>query len=163
MGDGAQPLQGKLFYPAGFCREIIAEFINNGEPDGYSVELDVDEDMERVVVWGDQHLLRRAIGNLLHNSIRHNPGGCDVRLRLCGKDRMVLFVVSDNGKGMTLGEIDLLQTRSHYLSDAASDFDGRHGLGLYIVQQIVKMHSGHTAFAKSESGGLKVTIELPMA
>lgn len=72
----------------------------------------------------------------------------------------MLFVVSDNGKGMTSDEIEVLQNRSHYLSNTDSSFNGQHGWGLYIVQQIVKMHNGDITFGKSEFGGFEVAIRL---
>ena len=86
--------------------------------------------------------------------------GCTISFGLYGKDKQVIFDISDNGKGMTSDEIGILQNRSHYLSNTDSSFNGQHGLGLYIVQQIVKMHNGDITFSKSESGGLDVTITL---
>ena len=122
--------------------------------------LDIDKELELVKLKGDTHLLQRAINNLLYNSIRHNPMGCNIFFRLYGSDKQVLFVVSDNGKGMTSDEIEVLQNRSHYLSNTDSSFNGQHGWGLYIVQQIVKMHNGDITFGKSEFGGFEVAIRL---
>jgi signal transduction histidine kinase len=162
LGDDTQPVHWKLFHPTTFCRELIAEFLNNGIPKNYSIELDIEKGLEPVKIKGDTHLLQRAINNLLHNSIRHNPNGCTIYFRLYEKEQHILFVVSDDGKGMTSNEIEVLRNRSHYLTKIASSLNKQHGLGLYIVQQIVKMHSGNTSFEKSESGGLEVTIEIPI-
>lgn len=162
LGDETQPIRQDLFHPTTFCREIVASFLNNGIPENYSIELDINKDLESVKLKGDAHLLQRAINNLLYNSIRHNPKGCDISFRLYRKDQQILFVVSDNGKGMTSVEIDILQNRSHYLSNSDSSINGQHGLGLYIVQQIVKMHFGNVYFCKRESEGLEVTIALPI-
>mgnify|MGYP003623232002 FL=1 len=162
LGDETHPIHQDAFHPTVFCREIVAEFLNNGIPESYSIELDIDKKLEPIKLKGDIHLLQRAINNLLYNSIRHNPMGCNICLGLYGRGKQVLFVVSDSGKGMTSDEIEILQNRSHYLSNADSTFNGQHGLGLYIVQQIVKMHNGGITFSKSESGGLDVTITLPV-
>jgi len=160
LGDETHPVHLDSFHPTVFCRELIAKFLNNGIPESYSIELDIDKELEPAKLKGDTHLLQRAINNLLYNSIRHNSAGCDISFRLYEEGKQVLFVVSDNGKGMTSDEIEVLQSRSHYLSNTDSSFNGQHGLGLYIVQQIVKMHNGNIAFSKSESGGLDVTITL---
>ncbi len=162
LGDETHPIHQDAFHPTVFCRELVAEFLNNGIPENYSIELDIDKKLEPIKLKGDTHLLQRAINNLLYNSIRHNPMGCTISFGLYGKDKQVLFVVSDNGKGMTSNEIGILRNRSHYLSNTDSSFNGQHGLGLYIVQQIVKMHNGGITFSKSESGGLDVTITLPV-
>lgn len=37
----------------------------------------------------------------------------------------------------------------------------QHGFGLYIVQQIVKMHAGNTDFRRNQMGGLDVVIAIP--
>ena len=160
LGDETHPIHQDAFHPTVFCRELVAEFLNNGIPESYSIELDIDKELEPIELKGDIHLLRRAINNLLYNSIRHNPMGCTISFGLYGRDKQVLFVVSDNGKGMTSDEIEVLQNRSHYLSNTDSSFNGQHGLGLYIVQQIVKMHNGDISFGKSELGGFEVTIKL---
>ena len=160
LGDETHPIHQDFFHPTVFCRELVAEFLNNEIPESYSIELDIDKELEFVKLKGDTHLLQRAINNLLYNSIRHNPMGCNIFFRLYGSDKQVLFVVSDNGKGMTSDEIEVLQNRSHYLSNTDSSFNGQHGLGLYIVQQIVKMHNGDITFGKSEFGGFEVAIRL---
>lgn len=162
LGDDTQPVHWKLFHPTTFCRELIAEFLNNGIPENYSIELDIEKGLEPVKIKGDTHLLQRAISNLLHNSIRHNPNGCNIYFRVYEKEQHILFVVSDDGKGMTSNEIETLRNRSHYLTESDSSLNKQHGLGLYIVQQIVKMHNGNISFEKSESGGLNVAIEIPI-
>lgn len=162
LEDESHPIHLELFHPTVFGRELIAKFLNNGIPEKYSVEFDIDKELESIKLKGNTHLLQRAINNLLYNSIRHNPMGCTILFRLCRKDEQVLFIVSDNGKGMTLDEIAALENRSHYISQSNTDssFNAQHGLGLYIVQQIVKIHNGNITFCKSESEGFEATIRL---
>jgi len=163
LGDGTQPIHHELFHPTAFCRELIASFLNSGIPESYSIELDMDKGVETMELKGDTHLLQRAVNNLLYNCVRHNPNGCDIYFRLYRNERHILFVVSDNGKGMTPDKIAALQNRSRYLTDTDSYYNGQHGLGLYIVQQIIKMHSGNVSFGESEWGGFKVEISLPVS
>lgn len=162
LGDETHPIHQDAFHPTVFCREVVAEFLNNGISESYTIELDIDKELEPVELKGDTHLLRRAINNLLYNSIRHNPIGCNISFGLYRRNKQVLFVVADNGKGMTSNEIGILRNRSHYFTESASSLNKQHGLGLYIVQQIVKMHNGNIFLKKSESGGLEVTIEIPI-
>ena len=163
LGDESHPIQQELFHPTVFCRELVATFLNNGIPESYSIELlAMDKELEPLKLKGDVHLFQRAINNILYNSIRHNPNGCDINIRLYQKDRHILFVISDNGKGMTDKEIEALENRTNYISNTDPSFNGQHGFGLYIVQQIVKMHLGNIFFGKGELGGLKVEISLPI-
>jgi len=162
LGDGTQPIRRELFYPTTFCREVIASFLNSGIPENYSIELDIDNDLKAMELKGDVHLFQRAINNLLYNSIRHNPKGCNIHFRLHRKEQNALFIIADNGKGMTPEKIKILQNRSHYSESTESSYTRQHGFGIYIVQQIVKMHLGNVYFGKSELDGLKVEISLPI-
>lgn len=161
LGDGTQALRQDLFRPAVFCRELIASLLNSGLPAHYTIEPDIDKEAEPLLWKGDAHLLQRAVNNLLYNSIRHNPKGCEMQVKLYPKEQQILLLISDNGKGMTSGEIEILQSRSHYLANNDALVNGQHGLGLYIVQQIVKMHLGEISFQIRKSGGLEVRISLP--
>ncbi len=75
-----QPLRVKPFHPAALLRELAAQILNEGNGEQYSLELSMDEAFEQIAVQGDEELLARAVGNLLHNSIRHNPQGCRIML-----------------------------------------------------------------------------------
>lgn len=162
MGDDSQVLRLEVFYPSVFCRALIASFLNSGVPDIFSVELNIDNNSEPVCLIGDRRLLQRAIYNLIHNCIKHNPAGCNIYVRVEAGKQDILFIVSDNGRGMTPEEIHLLKTRTQYLgSDNLFQFK-QHGFGLYIVQQIVKMHSGSTGFQINTFGGLEVVISIPI-
>ena len=162
LGDGTQALRQDLFRPAVFCRELIASLLNSGLPECYTIELDIAKEAEPIMWKGDVHLLQRTVNNLLYNSIRHNPKGCKIQVKLYPKGQQALLVLSDNGKGMTAKEIEILQSRSHYLANSDALVNGQHGLGLYIVQQIVKMHLGEVSFRIRKSGGLEVCISLPI-
>ncbi|OCK52937.1 hypothetical protein BA768_09850 [Chryseobacterium sp. CBo1] len=62
---------------------------------------------------------------------------------------------------MTSEEITTLKTRSKYMSNSNLFNQRQHGFGLYIVQQIVKMHAGNTDFRRNQMGGLDVVIAIP--
>lgn len=144
-----------------FGRDILAQFLNSGIPDTFSIELSFDKSLQLIKLSADIHLLQRAINNLLYNCIKHNPGGCNITFVISNEKEYVLFYVSDDGKGMTLEEITALKTRSKYLSNSNLFNQKQHGFELYIVQQIVKIHAGSTDFKRNKMGGLDVIIALP--
>ncbi|WP_179468773.1 HAMP domain-containing sensor histidine kinase [Chryseobacterium sp. H1D6B] len=147
--------------PLIFGRDILAQFLNSGIPDTFPIKLSFDESLESIKVSADIHLLQRAINNVLYNCIKHNPGGCNITFKISNEKEYVLFCVSDDGKGMTSEEITTLKTRSKYLSNSNLFNQKKHGFGLYIVQQIVKIHAGNTDFKRNQMGGLDVVIAIP--
>jgi K+-sensing histidine kinase KdpD len=151
----------EYIHPAAFSRNMLAGFLNDVSNENYHVEIDIDKKTEAVLLSGDPHLFQRAINNILYNSVQHNPDGCKIYFSLRQVDNNVAFIVSDNGKGTTSELFEKLQNRSHYLSCNNSILLQQHGLGLYIVQQIVKLHNGTVSFCTNISGGFQVTISIP--
>ncbi len=56
---------------------------------------------ETVEIDGDPRLLTRAIGNLVENSIKHNPQGCAIMLTLDCTEASLALTVADNGVGLS--------------------------------------------------------------
>ena len=63
-------------------REIAAEVVNAQTHARYTVRLDIQQGGQGATVAADARLLGRALHNLVGNSIRHNPEGCSVTIRL---------------------------------------------------------------------------------
>jgi signal transduction histidine kinase len=113
------------------------------------------------VVSGNELLLERAFDNLIGNAIKFSPQGGHVELSagvLAGK---VDVSIRDNGPGVPEAEIGSL-FRPLFRGSNASRADG-HGLGLAIVQRVVKAHGGDIQAQNGEQGGLVVRIQLPLA
>lgn len=102
-------------------------------------------------VMGSPHLLFRAVYNLLDNAVRYTPAGGKVTLQLTGNS----IIVSDNGPGIPAEHHEQVFQRLTRL-DASRHSKG-FGLGLAIVQAIVKLHHGQIDLADNQPG-LKVEI-----
>jgi len=150
-----QPIRKNRLIPAELLRQTAADFLNNGLPDGFSMEIMIPDEAQNVCINGDEELLGRAVVNLISNCIRHNPQGCAITLNL-EKERENCFIgVSDNGTGF---REDVLQK----LNIAASpDCLENHGLGLMIVRQIARVHGGKVSFRDLPEGGCRVVLCLP--
>ena len=152
------PINSQPFIPAKLLREIVAEYLNNGLNEKYSIELDIAEAGSTLTVNGDKDLLKRAIENIIQNSINHNPQGCIIRVLLGTQNDEWSVTVADNGKGVSHSELSDMQDKQHYLEVSADREDLRHGLGLLIVQQVTTAHNG-TMKIESETGkGFSVSL-----
>lgn len=168
-----QPLNVEEIPMAGLLREIVAEYLNGGVPDAFDLGLAIDDVAQDLVCAGDRRLLKRAVQNLVQNAMTHNASGCAIEVGLrARKDKAVEYcsvVVSDSGFGMPATELILLQSR--ILQSAAGapgpSCDGdrqnvQHGLGLVLVEKIVRAHGGVMQLTGEEGRGFAAQLYLPM-
>lgn len=152
----AQPLNRKKCAPALILRECAADIYNEkieqGKGQEPDVELLIPADMEKVCILADSGLLKRALRNLIGNSVRHNPKGCQVTVRLYENNEKIYISVKDTGKGIPELVVQNMDNQT----------DKVHIMGLRLARQIVRAHGGEMIFEKRESGTYDVTLELPM-
>jgi signal transduction histidine kinase len=115
----------------------------------------VRADVMAATVLGDEDRLETALDCLVENAINHNTECPSIVLRAYRQGSCAVLEIEDDGCGMALGE------PTHPPGGGA---DGtQHGLGLTIVRGVVDAHGGELSFAEGTSGGLLVTIRLPLA
>ncbi len=148
-----QPLSMSTFHPAALVRTIVTDFLNSGLDCRYSIDVNVEDNMESAVLTGDEELLQRAVSNLIANSITHNPDGCAVRVTVERRTSHCLIIVSDNGTGFPLEVLKSLKAPDNPTQLKT------HGLGLTIVRQIMRVHGGMAEF-KNLSEGCMVSLFL---
>ena len=144
------------------ARQAISEILNDGIPEQFEVEFYEEQPGKTIQLSGDNLLLQRMLGNLIRNSIVHNPAGCKIEFSVGIHENSCVFVVSDNGHGMSEPQLSALNSNEDISSSQKSDGDTEHGLGLKIVRQIVKAHQGTIRFFDTVPHGFSVTVELPV-
>lgn len=104
-----------------------------------------------MVVSGDPGLLRIVLDNLLRNAWKFSAPTKDARIEVGreGKGNQAVIYVRDNGIGFDMAHADKLFLPFNRLH-ATGDFDGT-GIGLAIVQRIVRRHNGRV-WARAEPG-----------
>ncbi|HXC31311.1 MAG TPA: ATP-binding protein [Verrucomicrobiae bacterium] len=116
-------------------------------------ELYLDEGLPRPQA--DAILLRRALENLILNSLDAMPAGGTLTIRTAHRPGAVRLEVTDTGEGLTPEECARLFT-PYYTNK-------RHGtgLGLAIVQSVVSDHNGRIEVESAPGAGATFRIELP--
>ncbi|MGE5506593.1 MAG: heavy metal sensor histidine kinase [Actinomycetota bacterium] len=125
------------------------------------VLLVVDAPEVGTCVPADRLLLRRVLGNLVVNSVRHTPAGGRVTLSAMGAGSWVRVSVSDTGCGIPPEHLPKVSDRFFRLDPAREAGDGHVGLGLAIAKAIVDLHQGRMEIASTVGEGTEVTILLP--
>lgn len=149
-----QPIRQETVDLAEIGRQAVSEVLNNGLPEQYEIAFSEEHPGHAVRFEGDADLLLRMLDNLIHNSIVHNPKGCHISVAVGVEDGRCTCTVTDDGVGMDAARLEALNQET----DVSSTQGGEHGLGLKLVRQIVKAHSGTVQFRQAVSHGLEIFI-----
>lgn len=153
-----QPLRVSDIYLAELTRQVVGEFLDSNLDDRYSFEVESSPQCETEFIRGDEALLKRALANLIQNSITHNPEGCTVSISVSCDETGITIMVSDNGVGVSDEKLKELMEKPHYLESTDDRLDLRHGLGLILVRQIVEAHQGTMEIESEVQKGYKTTL-----
>lgn len=168
-----QPLNVEEISMAGLLREIVAEYLNGGISEAFDLGLAIDDAAQDLVCTGDRRLLKRAVQNLVQNAMVHNASGCAIevglRARGDGAAEYCSVVVADSRCGMAATELIVLQSKLLQSAAGAPEpvDDGemssaQHGLGLVLVEKIVRAHGGVMQLSGEEKRGFTAQLYLPM-
>jgi len=123
--------------------------------------LEADIEPDELWVSGDATRLVQALANLLSNALRYGGHG-HIRLRLEAGDQVARLTVSDEGVGMTARTLAQVFEPFFQAPQGSERQIGGLGLGLAIVQSIVRLHGGSVVAGSAGLGqGSWFTIELP--
>jgi signal transduction histidine kinase len=114
-------------------------------------------------VKGSQALLRRLIDNVVDNAIVHNQRAGWITVGTWAGPAMARIVVENGGLVLDQSQVDQLAQPFRRLGADRISSDSGSGLGLSIVAAIAAAHDGKLDLRARSDGGLRVTIELPLA
>lgn len=123
-------------------------------------ELVISDDVQEPVIMGSSVLLTAAVYNLLSNAAKYGAGA-PVTLRLEVGSSNASFTVTDKGPGMHPETLQRAKEMFYRAADAAP-LEG-HGIGLTLVDRIVRVHGGRVAVRSEVGVGTSVVLELPMS
>ncbi len=156
-----QPLTIKQENAVSVVRQVIVDFMNMNIDDRFPIEWETADTLSFCYINADKDLLKRAIANLIQNSINHNERGCVIYASVADDDNTCRICIEDNGKGASDDQINKLNHTPHYMVCDTNTTEQRHGLGLLIVKQIINGHNGDVEIAHSEYGGFKAVLTIP--
>ena len=156
-----QPLTMKQENAISIIRQVIVDFMNTNIDDKFPIKWITNDTLSACYINADKDLLKRAISNLIQNSINHNENGCAIYASVCDNNNTCKICIEDNGIGASDEQIDRLNNTPHYMICDTNTAEQRHGLGLLIVKQIIKGHNGEIFIDHSEYGGFKVVLIIP--
>jgi signal transduction histidine kinase len=140
-------------------REIVQESLSALQPLAEDKGITITWQANDLTVSLDRERMFQVLSNLVGNAIKFTPPGGAIRVLAERQGEHVLITVSDTGPGIAPDEIPLLFDRYSQGDDKASEGTG---LGLYIVEGIVKAHGGRVWVESPPEGGATFKFELPL-
>lgn len=154
----ARSQSGLLSRAAVDFAELTGDVVGDLAASANQVELTLE--LEDATAWGDRALLERLVANVVENAIRHNVRGGWARVEVVGGEREAVLRVSNSGPRLTPEEVDGLFQPFVQRREAGAGRGGL-GLGLSIVDAIVRSHGGTVSAHARRDGGLEVEVRLP--
>ncbi|HEY9642079.1 MAG TPA: PAS domain S-box protein, partial [Coleofasciculaceae cyanobacterium] len=143
---------------ATFTVDLASSFRSLIERAGLSLVVECPPLPEAVYV--DRDMWEKIVLNLLSNAFKFTLSGT-ITVRLRGYQDHVELAVEDTGIGISSDEIPHLFDRFHRVKGAQGrSFEGS-GIGLSLVQELVKLHGGNIQVSSQPGEGSCLTIAIP--
>ncbi len=124
---------------------------------GRGEELRFRLQVDQVAADMDPHDLMELVGVLLENGAKW--AASEVRVACRADGDFAEFEVSDDGPGMTDAQIAAVGQRGKRLDETRSGT----GFGIAIAREILNLNGGTLALSRSDAGGLRVVVRIPVA
>jgi signal transduction histidine kinase len=137
-------------------RSVVREAAENLGPLAISTHktLEVDEPPRPVFVRGNTHAIAAAVSNLIENALNHSPAGGAVKIRVTPDPSIEVL---DSGPGIPS---DLRERIFERFWRGETSKEGA-GLGLSIVQRIMRALEGDVSVSNAPEGGARFALEFP--
>jgi two-component system heavy metal sensor histidine kinase CusS len=112
------------------------------------------------IIWADQTLLRRALGNLMANAVRYAEPGSIIVLSAVAHAGGIDLSVENRGPTIPPQHLARIFDRFYRADPARADSAASSGLGLSIVRSIMTLHQGRWQ-ASSQHGVTRFTLRFP--
>jgi PAS domain S-box-containing protein len=144
---------------AAYTIELASVFRSLIEQAGMRLVIDCPTLLESVYV--DREMWEKIVLNLISNAFKFTFSG-SITVQLKPVDQTVELSVADTGVGIAESELPRLFERFHRVSGSRSRTYEGSGIGLALVQELVKLHGGTIRVTSHVDVGTTFTIAIPL-
>jgi signal transduction histidine kinase/DNA-binding response OmpR family regulator len=112
------------------------------------------------LVFVDREMWEKIVFNLLSNAFKFTLKG-EVRVSLITKDNSALLSVTDTGIGVPGEEMPNLFKRFHRVEGRGGRTHEGTGIGLALVQELVRLHGGNISVESTAGYGTAFRVQIP--
>jgi two-component system sensor histidine kinase BaeS len=125
--------------------------------------IELREELRAATVAGDHDRLNQVVANLLANALRYTDAGGTVSVVVRPDGRDAVLEVSDTGIGIPADDVPKVFTRFWRGEHSRSRATGGAGIGLSIVQELVRAHGGRVEVESAAGEGSTFRVRIPSA
>ncbi len=143
---------------AALTQDLASNFRSATERAGLEFRVDCDALPEPVYV--DREMWEKVVLNLLSNAFKFTLEG-QIRVGLTHEGEFAQLVVEDTGVGVPEHEVPRLFERFYRVEGTAARTHEGSGIGLALVQELVKLHGGTIEAASVFGRGTELRVRIP--
>lgn len=127
-----------------------------------NIQLIFDTNKEECIVSVDPEAIDRIVMNLLSNAIKFSPIGSEIKIYTLVEEETVSISVTDEGPGIKKEDQEIIFNRFAQASQVSKGEHSGSGIGLDLVNCLVKLHNGRVELNSDVGKGSTFTIILPI-
>jgi signal transduction histidine kinase len=137
--------------------EVLAEVLQFHQRELENRDIAVEAELTAALpaVMADRNQMKQVFFNIIKNAMEAMQPGGVLRIKTRADDEGVYLIFGDTGSGIRQG--DLVKLFQPYHTTKA----GGNGLGLMVVQRIMRDHGGQIGIESTEGVGTTVTLQFP--
>jgi signal transduction histidine kinase len=141
-------------------RAIVDDVREEAARSGHSIEVEAPQTLTCAF---DEEALGRAFRNVLENAVKYSPDASGVHVGVETRGDTVAISVTDRGIGIPAAERTAVFTRFHRGAEARIRGIKGTGIGLALVDEIVRAHKGRVEVISEVGQGSTFTLVLPLS
>lgn len=126
------------------------------------IQLIFDTSDEECITAFDPECIDRVVMNLLSNAIKFSPIGSEIKIYTLVEEETVSISVTDEGPGIKKEDQEIIFNRFAQASQVSKGEHSGSGIGLDLVNCLVKLHNGRVELNSDVGKGSTFTIILPI-
>ncbi len=127
---------------------------------GYLIDISLSEALDDadLTVDGDEQLLKTALSNIIENGCKYSP---DHHAQVSVKVEQGTLQINFNDNGIGIPKEDLKIIREPFQRGKNAHIAKGHGIGLSLVDAILKMHNATLEISSQVNEGTQITVKFP--
>ena len=144
--------------------EVVDSAVISARAAGANHPVTFNKPSDEIFALGDEPRIHQVVANLLANARVHTPAGTNIEVTISHDGDGVRIAVSDNGPGLSPDDQKKVFERFYRADSSRARVDGEgSGLGLSIVDAVMKAHNGSVSVTSELGKGATFTLFFPVA
>ena len=142
-------------------REVVETYQYPLENAGFKIVTDIETDLADVRI--DRDAMSQAVLNLVNNAVKYSDEVKKIDIRVHATEGHIAVEVADKGIGIQTSEQEKIFEKFYRISTGLVHDRKGSGLGLALVEHIVKAHRGEIVVESALGKGSRFTVLIPLA